>query len=59
MDEDVETKKIRAFEEKLKSFEQSGRASASGGATNNAAPVAESEHCSAKSSSDESSALDD
>ncbi|KAH9890905.1 Bromodomain-containing protein [Cubamyces lactineus] len=56
MDEDVETKKIRALEEKLKSFEQGGRAS--GGATNGAAPVEESEHSSAESSSDESSASD-
>ena len=55
MDEDVETKKIRALEEKLKSFEQGGRAS--GGATNGG--VAEmSEHSSAESSSDESSASD-
>ncbi|KAI0768492.1 Bromodomain-containing protein [Trametes elegans] len=56
MDEDVETKKIRALEEKLKSFEQGGRAS--GGATNGTAPAEESEHSSAESSSDESSASD-
>ncbi|KAI0670108.1 Bromodomain-containing protein [Trametes maxima] len=56
MDEDVETKKIRALEERLKSFEQGGRAS--GGATKGAAPAEESEHSSAESSSDESSASD-
>ncbi|KAI0639197.1 Bromodomain-containing protein [Trametes polyzona] len=56
MDEDVETKKIRALEERLKSFEQGGRAS--GGTTNGAAPAEESEHSSAESSSDESSASD-
>ncbi|KAI8995316.1 Bromodomain-containing protein [Trametes punicea] len=56
MDEDVESKKIRALEEKLKSFEQGGRAS--GGAANGAAPAEESEHSSAESSSDESSASD-
>nr|VWO96631.1 Histone acetyltransferase [Ganoderma boninense] len=56
MDEDVETKKIRALEEKLKSFEQGGRAS--GGATNGGAAAEMSEHSSAESSSDESSASD-
>ncbi|KAI0374378.1 Bromodomain-containing protein [Pilatotrama ljubarskyi] len=56
MDEDVETKKIRALEEKLKSFEQGGRVS--GGAANGAALAEESEHSSAESSSDESSASD-
>ncbi|KAI9057179.1 Bromodomain-containing protein [Trametes sanguinea] len=57
MDEDVESKKIRALEEKLKSFEQGGRGS--GGATNGGgAPAEESEHSSAESSSDESSASD-
>lgn len=56
MDEDVETKKIRALEEKLKSFEQGGRAS--GGGANGAGPAEESEHSSAESSSDESSASD-
>ena len=54
MDEDVETKKIRALEEKLKSFEQGGRAS--NGGTNGAATAYMSEHSSAESSSDESSA---
>ena len=57
MDEDVETKKIRALEEKLKSFEQGGRGSG-GGATNGAAAGDMSEHSSAESSSDESSASD-
>ena len=56
MDEDVETKKIRALEEKLKSFEQGGRTS--GGTTNGAAAGDASEHSSAESSSDESSASD-
>ncbi|TBU49725.1 Bromodomain-containing protein [Dichomitus squalens] len=56
MDEDVETKKIRALEEKLKSFEQGGRTS--GGTTNGAAAGDMSEHSSAESSSDESSASD-
>ncbi|CDO72429.1 hypothetical protein BN946_scf184977.g129 [Trametes cinnabarina] len=57
MDEDVESKKIRALEEKLKSFEQGGRGS--GGATNGGgAHGEESEHSSAESSSDESSASD-
>ncbi|OBZ79624.1 Bromodomain-containing factor 1, partial [Grifola frondosa] len=53
MDEDVETKKIRALEEKLKSFEQGGR-----GPTPNGIALRgdESEHSSAESSSDESSA---
>ena len=56
MDEDVESKKIRALEEKLKSFEQGGRTS--GGTTNGAAAGDASEHSSAESSSDESSASD-
>ncbi|KAI0824137.1 Bromodomain-containing protein [Trametes gibbosa] len=56
MDEDVETKKIRALEERLKSFEQGGRAS--GGGANGGAAAEESEHSSAESSSDESSASD-
>ncbi|KAH9853195.1 Bromodomain-containing protein [Lenzites betulinus] len=56
MDEDVETKKIRALEERLKSFEQGGRAS--GGGANGGGGAEESEHSSAESSSDESSASD-
>ncbi|KAI0757215.1 Bromodomain-containing protein [Daedaleopsis nitida] len=56
MDEDVETKKIRALEEKLKSFEQGGRSS--GGGANGTAAAYMSEHSSAESSSDESSASD-
>ncbi|RPD81791.1 Bromodomain-containing protein [Lentinus tigrinus ALCF2SS1-7] len=55
MDEDVESKKIRALEEKLKSFENGGRAS--GGGSNGAAAADMSDH-SSESSSDESSASD-
>ncbi len=55
MDEDVESKKIRALEEKLKSFENGGRAS--GGGSNGAAAAEMSDH-SSESSSDESSASD-
>ena len=55
MDEDVESKKIRALEEKLKSFENGGRAS--GGGNNGAAAADMSDH-SSESSSDESSASD-
>ncbi|KAI0762781.1 Bromodomain-containing protein [Fomes fomentarius] len=56
MDEEVETKKIRALEERLKSFDQGGRTS--GGGSNGAAAAYMSEHSSAESSSDESSASD-
>ena len=53
MDEDVETKKIRALEERLRAFEPNSRAS--GGASNGAAAAGDaSEHSSAESSSDES-----
>lgn len=53
MDEDVETKKIRALEERLKAFDNP-----SGSVASNAAAEAASDHSSAESSSDESSASD-
>ena len=54
MDEDVETKKIRALEERLKAFDNPSGSVASNGAAAEAA----SDHSSAESSSDESSASD-
>ena len=54
MYEDVETKKIRALEERLKAFDNPSGSVASNGAAAEAA----SDHSSAESSSDESSASD-
>ena len=58
MDEDVETKKICALEERLKAFGGDGGHSSGGGAPNGATAGDASEHSSAESSSDESSASD-
>ena len=54
--EEDEDDEIRALKEKLKSFEQGGRTSNAG--MNGAATAYMSEHASAESSSDESSASD-